>query len=47
MRCSDIAQFEVPKDLTKRLGYKNVYVSGKDLVVVNSARRAERSLRSL
>lgn len=34
MRCSDIAQFEVPKDLAKRLGYSNIYVSGKDLMVV-------------
>ena len=41
MRCSDIAQFEVPKDLTKRLGYTNVYVSGKDLVVVRAPQSGE------
>jgi hypothetical protein len=36
MRYSDVAQFEVPKDLAKRLGYKTVYVSGKDLLVVHT-----------
>lgn len=41
MICYDIACFEVPVDLAKRLGYKKIYATGKDIIVVSRPQGGE------